>query len=282
MLNAVSVSNAPTAANTKKTAGNATPNATATTSSAISASVRARDRGGATRLGADDLAVELGEPDGDRRRDQRTRHHAGPRRVLLEYDQERQADDRAVDDARDLARSQMGCERSLQLRRSRPGRPAPPRAAPRSRRRATDWMTSPPYCEIRGRTLSGRALAHEHDQRGAALLEAARRGVFMNLSSTPTSVSAPAAAPVAAPIAMPNSGDEEDQADQAAPQRAAGGADAGGAAGLVQLDLAVGPCVRRRPCRRARSTAPSSAGGARRRRSVRCRRRGMRLRSGCS
>src|SRR5829696_6230122 len=35
--------------------------------------------------------------------------------------------------------------------------------------------------------------------------------------------------------------DEEDQADQAAPQRAACGTRGGGAAGLVQLDLAVRP-----------------------------------------
>jgi hypothetical protein len=35
--------------------------------------------------------------------------------VLLEDDDQRQADDRAVDDARDLARAKMGCERLAQL-----------------------------------------------------------------------------------------------------------------------------------------------------------------------
>jgi len=65
-------------------------------------------------LGPDHLGVQLGEPDGEAGRDERDDDRAGLRRVLLEDDDQRQADDRAIDDTRDLARSEMGCERPAQ------------------------------------------------------------------------------------------------------------------------------------------------------------------------
>src|SRR5215217_4720908 len=67
------------------------------------------------RLGTDDLAVELGQPDRERCRPQRGHNHARARRMDLECDDQREADDRAVDDASDLARSQMGFDRLKHL-----------------------------------------------------------------------------------------------------------------------------------------------------------------------
>jgi hypothetical protein len=70
--------------------------------------VLAGDAPAGAGLGADDLAVELGEADGQRGRQERRGGGLGRRRVELEREDERQADDRAVDDARDLARPEVG------------------------------------------------------------------------------------------------------------------------------------------------------------------------------
>ena len=60
------------------------PNATASASSADLGELLAVDPVPLARLGADDLAVELGEPDGDGGGEQRPDDDAAARRVLLE------------------------------------------------------------------------------------------------------------------------------------------------------------------------------------------------------
>ena len=60
------------------------------------------------------LAVELRERDGERRRRQQRRDRRGPGRVGLERRDEREPDDRAVDDARDLLRVEVGGDRGPQ------------------------------------------------------------------------------------------------------------------------------------------------------------------------
>ena len=125
---------------------------------------------------------------------------------------------------------------------ARPPRRRAPRGcdagAPRSRCRARSGSRRRRTCAISGRTLSG-------VERWTSTISAAPPGCsfapssFMNLSSTPTSVSAPVAAPVAAPTAMPSSGTKKIRPirpPHSAPPAAPGG---GELVGLVQLDLAV-------------------------------------------
>ena len=99
-------------------------------------------------------------------------------------------------------------------------------------------MTSPPYWEIRGRTLSGVDWRTSTKTAAPPGWSFAPRS-FMKLSSTPTSVAAPAAAPVAPPMAAPSSGMKKMRPmrppHSAPPGRAAGH----GLEGLAQLDLAV-------------------------------------------
>ena len=76
----------------------------------------APDAPAVARLGADDLAVELCESDRGRGGEQGARHHSRARWMGLESDDERHPDDRAVDDARDLAASEMGFDRPAHAR----------------------------------------------------------------------------------------------------------------------------------------------------------------------
>jgi hypothetical protein len=62
----------------------------------------AGDRVPRAGLDAHDLAVDLGEPDRDRGAHQPDRHDPGLGWVALDRHDERQADDRAVDDLGDL------------------------------------------------------------------------------------------------------------------------------------------------------------------------------------
>src|SRR4051794_10101096 len=68
---------------------------------------RAVDAPAHAQLRADELAVELGQADRDRRPKDGRQRDPGRRRVVLDDDDQCQADDRAVDDARDLPAAQV-------------------------------------------------------------------------------------------------------------------------------------------------------------------------------
>ena len=76
------------------------------------ADVMALDRLAHARLGADEVAVELGERDGQAGGHQRRRDHARVGRMVLERDDQRQADDGAVEDTRDLRGGQVLLDRA--------------------------------------------------------------------------------------------------------------------------------------------------------------------------
>src|SRR3954452_22120891 len=59
------------------------------------------------QLLADELAVELGQAHGEGRAEHGRERHPGGGRVALEDDDHRQADDRSIDDARDLPAAQV-------------------------------------------------------------------------------------------------------------------------------------------------------------------------------
>ena len=76
------------------------------------------------RLGSDDLAVGLRQPHGERRAHHGRGHRTGRRRMILEGDHNGQPDDRAVDDACDVARSKVSImPQTAPPRWSRPTRP---------------------------------------------------------------------------------------------------------------------------------------------------------------
>jgi hypothetical protein len=99
---AVSISIAPIAASTKKSAGKLVPKIIAATFAANSRK-RAVDPPARRDLRSEELAVELGKPDGDPGSDERSGHHGGSRLLGLERNDEPEPDDRAVDEARELA-----------------------------------------------------------------------------------------------------------------------------------------------------------------------------------
>ena len=61
-------------------------------------------------LGPHDLAVHLREADGHGRAEQRRDHDTRGRRMLIQGDDQRQADDHAIDDARNVGRPQVSFE----------------------------------------------------------------------------------------------------------------------------------------------------------------------------
>ena len=82
------------------------------------------------------------------------------------------------------------------------------------------WMTSPPYCEMRGSTFRGR-LAHEDEDRGAAGLQLLAK--FLHELVVDADVRHRAGGGAARPAdGHAQQRHEEDEADEAAPQRAAG------------------------------------------------------------
>ena len=103
-------------------------------------------------LGADRLAVKHREPDYDGGREDRGNDDFRARRMIFQADDECQTDDRAIDDARNLSRPQMGFDRSSHEPvaadpiRLRQGNPADTRDNPSSyycRRRHSTSAASP-------------------------------------------------------------------------------------------------------------------------------------------
>jgi hypothetical protein len=98
----MSVSMAPTAASAKKIAGTLAPRVTATTFAAISWKRAWSTRRRVSDLRPDEVAVELGRPDGDASSDERSGHHSGIWLLVLQRNGQRESDDRAIDKAREL------------------------------------------------------------------------------------------------------------------------------------------------------------------------------------
>jgi hypothetical protein len=103
---AVSICMAPAAANKKKIAGKLAPR-TRATRFAASSSTRARSTSARADLRPEELAVELGEADGEPRPDERRGVHGSNRLFVLERNGQRESDDRPIDEARELTRPEM-------------------------------------------------------------------------------------------------------------------------------------------------------------------------------